>query len=63
MKPLLLAIPSATLACYKIDLFRNIIPVEILPWIDKKAPYLIAGLFIVPLAASIEVLLSSLHYT
>lgn len=53
-KPFMLALPSATLACYKIEPLKDKIPGDVITWIDKEVVFLVVGLFMVPLLVGIE---------
>jgi len=54
IKPPALALPSVTLACYKIESVNAVIPPEIIKFIDDKILFVVAGLFLVPVIAGLE---------
>lgn len=53
-KPFSLALPSATLACYKIEALKNQIPVDVFSWIDKHVGLIVFGYFMVPVVTGVE---------
>lgn len=54
IKPFALAMPSATLACYKLESLKKIVPETALSWIDEHAGLVVLGYFLVPVVAGIE---------
>jgi len=57
IKPFALAMPSATLACYKFEPLRKIVGEDALSWVDKYAGFIVLGYFLVPVVAGVEELI------
>lgn len=53
-RPFLIALPSFTLACYKIDFFKNRLPANVFPWLDDNFTLLICCYILIPLFISFE---------
>ncbi len=58
IKPTALGLPSATLACYKIDQVKNAVP-DIFKFIDNHIELVVVGLFIVPAITGLEDIIKS----
>ncbi|MBF6650100.1 hypothetical protein [Methylobacter sp. BlB1] len=50
----MVALPTATLACYKVNSFKELVSADLFAWIDEHAAYLALGYFLVPLAVGFE---------
>lgn len=60
VRPLVLGLPSATIAFYKIEALRGKVPPELLVWLDEKALWFVVCYIILPIFVSLEDLVKQL---